>query len=147
MSLGLNTAMSWINDEYQKLDRSPRALRRFGFLVGSVLLVLGGIMLWRHRDSGWLFLSPGALLLLSAIVAPAILHYVYRPWMMLALMLGWLVTGILLTIVFCLVVTPIGLLQRICGKRAVESCFKNGERTYWQPRTMRPVASDYEKQF
>jgi hypothetical protein len=67
--------------------------------------------------------------------------------MTLALILGWIVTRILLTIVFFLVVTPIGLLQRLCGKRPLEVRFKGDETTYWQPRTTHPVAGDYEKQF
>jgi hypothetical protein len=139
--------MSWISDEYQKLDRSPRALRRFGFAVGSVLFLLGGIMLWRHRNAGWPFLSIGVLLLLAPIIAPAILRYVYRPWMILALLLGWFITRLLLMLVFFLVVTPIGLLQRVCGKRALEFGFRSGENSYWHPRTPRHVSEDYQKQF
>jgi len=139
--------MSWINDEYQKLDRSPRALRRFGVTVGAVLLVLGGIMLWRQRVAGWPFLSIGVVMLLAAAVAPGILRSVYRPWMCLALALGWLMTRLLLTVLFFLVVTPIGLIQRLCGKRALEFRRKGDETTYWHPRTTHPAAGDYEKQF
>jgi hypothetical protein len=137
--------MSWISDEYQKLDRSPRALRRFGFTVGSVLFLLGGIMLWRHRNAGWPFLSIGALLLLAAAFAPAALRYLHQAWMTVAFALGWVVTRIILTIVFCLIVTPIGLLQRVCGKRPLEFGFKSDETTYWQRQSAPP--GDYEKQF
>ena len=139
--------MSWINDEYQKLDRSPRALRRFGVTVGLVLLALGGIMLWRHRAAGWPFLSIGTLLFLMAAFIPVALRYVHQAWMTFAFALGWVMTRVILTIVFCLIVTPIGLLQRLCGKRPLEFRFKSGETTYWQLRTARPATEDYEKQF
>lgn len=140
--------MSWINDEYQKLDRSRRALRRFGFTIGMAALAFGSFLLWRHnRGSGWPLLSLGALLLITAGFVPAMLSWVHRPWMMLALALGWCVTRILLTIIFFLVVTPIGLFQKLCGKRPLEIGFRSGAASYWHPRTDRPVPADYEKQF
>ena len=147
----LKTRAGWrpplLGDEYQKLDQSPRALRRFGVTVGSILLALGGIMLWRHRAAGWPLVSIATVLLLIAAFVPAALRYVYLAWMTLALVLGWFVTRILLMLVFFLVVTPIGLLQRLFGKRALEFGFKSDEISYWRPRTVRPLAADYEKQF
>ena len=134
-----------LDDEYQKLDQSPRALRRFGLTVGAVLLVLGKLLQLGHRPGGGPLLPIGGLLLLAGAFAPSILRYVYRPWMVVTLALGWFVTRVILTLVFFLVVTPIGLLQRLCGKRPLEYRFKSDEPTYWQRRTAGP--SDYEKQF
>ena len=139
--------MSWINEEYRNLDRSPRALRRFGFSVGSVVLLLGCILLWRHRGAAWPLISIGTVLVLAAGLAPRTLKWIHGPWMIAALALGWMVTRILLTIVFFLVVTPIGFLQRLFGKRAIEVAFKAGAASYWQARTARPMPEDYEKQF
>ena len=139
--------MSWIKDEFQKLDRSPRALRRFGLMVGAVFLLLGGLLVWRHRAAGWPFVSIGTALILTGALAPAALKWIYAVWMMLAVMLGWVVTRVLLTIVFFLVVTPVGLLQRAFGKRSIEVAFKTGEASYWQSRTASPAPEEYEKQF
>ena len=139
--------MSWINDEYQNLDRSPRALKRFGFTVGSVILFLGCILLWRHRDAGWPLISIGTVLLLAAGLIPLTLKWVYGPWMIVSRALGWIVTRVLLTIVFFLVVTPVGLLQRLFGKRAIEVAFQADAASYWQSRTARPMPENYERQF
>ena len=138
--------MSWISHEYQKLDRSPRALRRFGILVGAALLLLGGFPLLDGKARG-LILLIGTLLLLAAAFAPSILRYLYRPWMTMAFALSWLFTRVILTLVYFLIVTPVGLLQRLCGKRALEFRFKSDESTYWQPRTEHPTPADYERQF
>jgi hypothetical protein len=138
--------MRWINDEYQKLDRSPRALRRFGIAAGAALLLLG-ILLRPGGKAGGLFLSIGTLLLLAAAFAPWVLRYLYKPWMTLAFGLSWVVTRIILTFLFFLVVTPLGLLQRLCGKRPLELRFRSGENTYWQLRITHPAPADYEKQF
>ncbi|MDP9254793.1 MAG: SxtJ family membrane protein [Verrucomicrobiota bacterium] len=139
--------MPWISDEYQKLDRSPRALQRFGLTIGSVLLLLGGILAWRHRDASWPLVSIGTVLMLAATFAPVTLNIVHGPWMILSVALGWVVTRIILTIVFFFVVTPIGLLQRLCGKRAIEIDFRTGAVSYWRPRPAHPMPADYEKQF
>lgn len=138
---------SWIRTEYQKQDRSPRALRRFGLTIGSLAILLGALLLWRHRATGWPFFLVGGILLFAAVFAPSMLRWVHPPWIMLSLALGWIVSRILLTVVFFLVVTPIGVLQRICGKRALEVEFKTHQRSYWQPRAGRFAPGDYEKQF
>jgi hypothetical protein len=139
--------MSWIDDEFRKLDRSARALRRFGYLVGAIFLLLGCLLLWRHRGLGWPLTPVGAFLIIAAALAPLTLKWVYVPWMILAAALGWIVTRILLAIVFFLVVTPIGLLQRFFGKRPIEIAFRTHAVSYWQTRAAPPAPKDYEKQF
>jgi hypothetical protein len=139
--------MSWINEEYQKLDRSSRALRRFGLTVGLVVLFLGCVLLWRHRSAGWPLISIGTVLVLAAASAPLMLKWIHGPWMIVSLALGWIVTRILLTMAFFFVVTPVGLLQRLFGKHAIDVAFKSDTTSYWQARTASPMAEDYEKQF
>jgi hypothetical protein len=140
--------MYWIKAEYQQLDRSSRALRRFGFTIGSALLLLAAFLFWRHhRASGLAIVSSGALLLILAGVAPRLLKWIHGPWMLLSLALGWIMTRVFLTIAFFLIVTPIGLLQRLFGKRPVEMAFRTGATSYWQQRTAQSLPADYEKQF
>ncbi|MFN2623606.1 MAG: SxtJ family membrane protein [Chthoniobacterales bacterium] len=139
--------MSWINSEYQKQDRSPPALRRFGFTLGFVAILLGAVFIWRHRAAGWPFISIGGIFLLTVAFAPSTLKWVHKPWTTLSLILGWIVSRILLTVIFFLVLTPIGLLQRICGKRVIETTFRTKASSYWQPRRGRFAPADYENQF
>jgi thiol:disulfide interchange protein len=139
--------MSWINDAYRKLDQSPRALRRFGFTVGFVILFLGCFLLWRHRDAGWPLFTIGTVLVLAAGFVPLTLKWIHASWMIVSFALGWIVTRVILTIVFFFVVTPIGLLQRLFGKRVIEVAFKANSASYWQARTVPPMSEDYKKQF
>ena len=139
--------MSWISEEYQKLNRSPRALRHFGFMVGIIILFLGCVLLWRQRRAGWPLISIGTVLTLVAAATPLRLKWIHGPWMIASIALGWIVTQILLTLAFFLVVTPIGLLQRLFGKRAIEIAFRANTASYWQARTAHPMPEDYEKQF
>ena len=136
-----------LEQAYAKLDQSPRALRRFGIIVGAALLLLGKLLLLGDRNAGGPFLSLGALLILVAAFAPSVLRYIHKPWMTIAFAMSWLVTRIILTLLFFLVVTPVGLLQRLCGKRPLEFRFKSGETSYWQDRSTHSVPADYERQF
>ena len=139
--------MSWISEEYQNLDRSPRALRRFGFTVGLAAWLLGAILVWRHRGAGWPMISIGAGLVLAGALAPSMLKWVHRPWMMISFVLGWIMTGIPLTLVFFFLVTPIGLLQRLFGKRTLDAGFEADATSYWHARAATPRPEDYERQF
>jgi hypothetical protein len=86
-------------------------------------------------------------LLVTAIVAPGSLRLVYRPWMMLALFLGSIASRVVLTLAFFLVLAPIGLLQRLFGKRALEFDLVRGDTSYWKTRAGAPVSEEYERQF
>jgi len=142
------SATPWINEEFQKLDQSPRALRRFGFTVGPVILSLGLLLLWRHHPAaGSPLTSLGSILLILAGFIPTALKYLHGPWMILSLALGWIMSRLLLTIVFFLVITPIGVLQRLFGKRSIEIALEPDAVSYWQLRTGSCAASEYEKQF
>ncbi len=124
------------------LDLSARPLRRFGLLVGAVLLALG---LWLGRRAGHppapgavdvpaMAAAFGAGLLAVALLAPARLRFVYRLWMALALTLGWFTSRLLLVVIFTLVVTPIGLVARLSGKRFLELEPDRGAASYWTRR-------------
>jgi len=133
--------------ELQKLDCSVPALRRFAFTVAALLVSLGGFMLWRHRFAGWPLLSTALLLLAIATGAPAALRLVYRPWMILAFLLGTIASRVALTLAFFLVVTPIGLMQRLFGRPALELGFHQDQSSYWKARGRGPASQEYERQF
>ena len=140
--------MTNLNADYRNLDCSARALRRFGFTVGIALLGLGTLLVWRQRGAGWPFVAVSVIILLVALVQPARLRLFHRGWMTAALAMGWMMTRVILTVVFILVVTPIGLLQRLSRKRALDLAFRTGAESYWEARSAgRQSADDYEKQF
>jgi hypothetical protein len=138
---------SFLGEELQKLDCSIAALRRFAFTIAAVLVSLGGIMLWRRCAFGWPLLSLAFLMLATVLLKPKSLRFVYRSWMMLALLLGSVASRILLTFAFFLVLTPLGLVQRLLGKRLLDLRFKSDATSYWQARSGHPASVDYEKQF
>jgi hypothetical protein len=96
-----------------KLDSSPAAVRAFSRAVGLALLALGSFLRWRHHAAGPWALGAGALLLALGLLAPPLLRPVHRAWMGLAFVLGWFTSRLVLTLLFFLVLTPLGLARRL----------------------------------
>ena len=135
------------DDRAPSHDLSAAALRRFGLTMGTAFAVLGLLLLWRHRDAGWVLLVCAAIWFLLGAVVPTALRYTYESWMAFGLILSRFVSSVLLALLFYVVVTPIGFFQRLCGKRPLDFRFQTGETSSWQPRPARPAPADYEKQF
>ena len=123
-----------IREQLQQLKTGPRDLRRFGLMVGSVLALLGAVLLWRHQAAGPWLLVGGLTLVGVGAAAPRILKPIYIGWMALAFVLGAVVSTVLLTVIFYLAVTPIGLLARCFGKDFLNRKWEPRAATYWVPR-------------
>ena len=70
------------------------------------------------------------LLILPALIWPASLLRVYKAWMALGTVMGWINTRIILGAVFYLVVTPIGVLRRLFGKDPMGKKLKSDVDSY-----------------
>jgi hypothetical protein len=95
-------------------------------------------------------LGAAALLAAIGLAAPAVLKPFYKGWMILAVMMGWVMTRVVLTLVYYLVLTPIAFLGRVFGEQFLQLKLKRtGETTsYWIRRSGPPRdKSDYERQF
>ena len=142
--------MNWFTEEFARIDRSPKALRRFGFILGAVSILLGLALLARSRSENLTALSSqifGVLLVFAAFCVPSALKHLHAVWIGFSLVIGWVMTRVILTLVFFLVVTPIGLLQRLVGRSGVDLRFRTSGSSYWQPREKSFAPADYRNQF
>ncbi len=119
--------------EIRSLSQSPRALRGFGILVGAVLIILASLV-WHLRMPAIGLAVAGIVLAALGAAAPRLLSIPYRLWMSLALVLGFAMTRLLLTAVFFLLITPVGLLMRLAGRDPMRRKLDPEAPTYWIPR-------------
>lgn len=129
-------------------SRFPRE-RNFGLLVGGVLAALG--LWWIYREKfgtvAPAFLGVGAALAILGAVFPRSLVPVNRAWMALAEALGFVMTRVILAVVFYLVVTPIGLFKRLRGWDPLR-LRATGSESYWEPYSARQRdPRHYEKMY
>jgi hypothetical protein len=137
-----------IKDEIKNIKQSPQDLRKFGLTVGSVLIIIGCLLLWKQKPSQFYFLSIGAVLLLSGLLFPSILRPLNKAWMTLAVLLGWVMTRVILSLLFYIVITPISLIARISGKHFLDIKIDKSRASYWEKRKNVPLSpADYERQF
>ena len=137
-----------IRDDIKQLKTDPRTLRKFGLMVGGVFVALGLLFLLRHKAHWPYFVWPGVALMVLGAVLPRLLRLVYLAWMTLAVLLGFVVSHVLLTLFFFLIMLPIGLIARLAGKDFLSLKLDRAAKSYWIKRTNAPKsAADYEKQF
>jgi len=138
-----------IRAEIQELDTSPRNLRKFGLVVGGVFGLLAVWFWWRGKAFFPYVLILGVSLVVFGLIWPKLLKQVYVIWMSLALVLGLIVSTALLTILFYLVVTPVGLVARLSGKDFLSQKLDPNANSYWiaRDRSIPRRMNDYEQQF
>ena len=137
-----------IFDEIKKIDSSKKKLREFGLVVGGVFAALGLLFLWRGKAHAFYFLYPGVALVVLGVVFPGILKPLQRIWMSFAVLMGWVMTRVILSLLFYLTITPIALILKMAGKDLLNCKLDPQQKSYWHlrpPDTHQP--SDYERQF
>jgi saxitoxin biosynthesis operon SxtJ-like protein len=138
-----------IREELKALKTGTRELRRFGLTVGGAFLLLGAWFAWRGRFFYPYLLAPSVMLIIPGLLFPGVLRRVYIGWMALAFALGIVVSTVLLTLFFYLIVTPIGQAARLLGKDFLSEKWNSSVASYWilvrhsKPKTK----AEYEQQF
>jgi len=91
--------------------------RSFGVSVGGVLILVAAYLAWRGRiDRATIVGGIGAALVLLGLTAPMLLKWPSALWWKFAMVLGHVNARIILTIIFAIVLTPVGLAWRLLGK-------------------------------
>lgn len=128
--------------------RTPSALRKFGFIVGGGLTLLAAISWYRgHYWVPVVMWSAGGVLLLLALVLPRALGPFEKAWMTFGTALGWINTRIILTLLFALIVTPLGAVMRLFHD-PLDRKLEKKDSSYWLPRkTVSLDPKTYERQF
>ena len=124
-----------ILDELRSIKSSAKEWRRFGWTVGLVFCLIGAWCFWRHKAAGPVLSTAGVFLIALGLAWPRGLKEIYIAWMSLAVVLGFIVSTILLTVFFYGVVTPVGIVARLSGKDFLNRKLDPAAPTYWIRRT------------
>jgi len=135
-------------EEVRNIKSSKKQLRNFEIMAGIILGLLGGLFWWQQNGCYPYLLVLSAVFLLSGLLLPNLLRPIYKVWMLLALLLGWLTTRVILIVLFYGVVTPIGLLAKLFKKDFLNLKSGHDVDSYWIYRQKTKFTKeDYEKQF
>lgn len=137
-----------LSEEIRSIKSEKKDLRNFGFTIGIALSVLAGLLWWKDKDTYPIFIVLSLAFIFFGLVLPAILRPLQKAWMTLAVILGWFMTRVILSILFYFVFTGIGLGGRLFGKQFLNMKMDNTKKSYWIYRNP-PVFNKekYTKQF
>ena len=130
-----------IIDEIKNIPSDKLTLKKFGITIGIVLILLAVFLLYYNNSSYVIWGSLGILFILTGFVFPIVLKPLQKFWMTLAIILGFVMTRVILSILFYLILTPIGFAAKLFGKKFLDLKFEKSKQTYWNYRKI----SQYEK--
>jgi len=114
----------------------------------GVALAALAVWLWRRglASGAIVAIGIGASLAALSFVAPALVKPLADGWAFIGKTIGRITTPILLTIVFVVVVTPLGLFLRLFGSDPLRLKRDPKATTYWIERKQRTFApEDFER--
>jgi hypothetical protein len=138
--------MQWSDISF---NPSNRTLRQF---AGLWVLFLGGLGCWHgFGQQRW----PLAAAFFLAVVAvgpiglykPQAIRLVYTGSMIATFPIGWMVSRVLLALLFYLVFTPIAVFFRWRGRDALHRDYLPDASTYWTPKAAPNEMRSYLRQF
>ena len=145
--------MNWIKEIFQEiksLDTSSKEIRKFGLVIAIALGVIGSFVYVKFGNFdvvGWLW-GIGLLFLILGFILPSVLRPVYRIWMLLAYFIGGIVSRVILTLLFYVVLTPTGLVLRLFGKDVLDQRFEKDRESYWIKKDLTDHTKDqYRKMY
>jgi hypothetical protein len=115
-----------------KVDRNKQ-LRDFGLVFALAGAILAAVLLWKQRPTWVYCVGFSAVFLLLGLFAPKVLEPLEKLWMKFGLFMSNIMTKIVVGILFYAVVTPLGLLMRVLGKRPLKLYPDPSATTYWIP--------------
>ena len=137
--------------QWSDLPRDPsiRTLRQF---AGLWILFFGGFAGWQYMAHARTQLALVlAILALTVgplgLVFPRALRPLFVTWLMLAFPIGWVVSRIVLMLLFWLVMTPFGVASRLFGRDVLKLRRRRQVVTYWTPKERAVDVRSYFRQF
>ena len=126
-----------------QINRNPtlRQLRQFGW-IWMAFVTLFGAVAWFKFDSP--ALARGLWIAAFAVpvvgwALPAFMRLVFLGMSYLAWPIGFVVSHVILAVVYYLVVTPIGLVMRLFGYDSMKKTFDREAASYWVSRSVGDV--------
>ena len=111
--------------------------------------VMGGVARWRWGapPAAQVIWSVAALFTLVYFVVPAWRRAMYLGWVYATYPIGWVVSHLVVIMVYYGVFTPIGLVMRLGGRDALHRRLEPSASTYWVERRGVDDRKRYFRQF
>ena len=118
------------------MDKEKRDLLVFGYGLSIILIFIAWRLMKHHGPitANFLLLLVSAFILVLTIFRLPALKTFYKYWMKVAHFIGNVITGIILSILFYFVFTPVGIVIRILRKDLLDKKLQPEQDSYWIKR-------------
>ncbi len=106
--------------------------RSFGLMFFVVFLIIALWPLKSGEDFRLWSLILSILFLILSIFNSQLLYPLNKLWFKFGMFLGSIISPIVMGVVYFVVVTPIGIFMRLCGKDLLETRKLKSKTTYWK---------------
>jgi hypothetical protein len=137
-----------ISEEIKNIKGDKSDWKKFGITMGVILTIIGFFLLWKRNNNYNYILFLAAAFFITGLILPSVLKPVYKVWMAIAVVMNFIMTKVIMAIIFYLIVTPVGLIASLTGKEFLDMKIDKSAKSYWivKEKTQK-VKADYEKQF
>jgi hypothetical protein len=136
--------------EWSDLRRpvSRRVLRQF---AGLWLACLAGLAAWLgllRDDAAWSpILAAVSLVGFAGLAAPAAIRPFYYIATYMTFPIGWVLSRVILGVLFFGVFTPVAVVFRLVGRDALDRTPDPGRESYWEPKPAAASPDRYLRQY
>jgi carbamoyltransferase len=128
--------------------KDRREWRKFGIGLSIILAIIATIQWIRGNSLFSIFYLTSGIVITSGLLFPIILKPLFVLFSYIGFGLGWVMTRIILSVLFFMVLTPIGLISRLMRKRYLQTGIGTNENTYWKVHREGTASKKYfEKQY
>ena len=121
------------------MTREIKQYRSFGLVVGGIFAAIGAWPLLRGEGIRLWAVILGSLLVVLGLLFPGRLGPIYKAWMAIGHVLGWINTRIILGVIYYALFTPLGLAMRVWRKDLMRRQYDETTNTYRVLRRPRPA--------
>ena len=135
-------------EEIRNIKSGKKELRNFGSTIGIVLLLIAGVLFYKNNNLFISFAYIAGVFIVLGFLFPQLLKPIYFIWMIFAVVIGWIMTRLILSVLFFVIISIIRLIAGIFGKSFLELNISKDSKSYWNHRFSDvEMSQDYEKQF
>jgi carbamoyltransferase len=122
--------------------------KKFGIGLSIILAVFATIQWVRGTPLFSVFYLTAGIILASGLLFPIILKPIFILFSYIGFGLGWIMTRVILSVLFFSILTPIGLISRLFRKRYLQTNISKNEKSYWEKHEGQIASKEhFEKQY
>lgn len=115
------------------MNNTLKKNRHFGYVIGGFLFAIFVYRYFKTAHFYWPYCGASIALLLAALVIPQYLTSLRLVWEKIGEWLGYVNSLLILTLIYFVIITPIGIISKLLGKDPLKLSNNKHASTYWEP--------------